>query len=158
MAGLPDNQLTASSYFGDSVAPFDSRLNDPKSWSAGQTDTNPHILADLSALRQITAVATQGRGNGDEWVTSYTIWHSTDNSRYHTVSNIFAANSDRNTVVEHDMVPTITARYLRLHPLAWHSWPSLRWEIYGCAYTGMVHVYCLQLQPAVWHVVDCCRQ
>ena len=33
--------------------------------------------------------------------------------------------------------PAITARYVRIHPVSWTSWISMRIELYGC-YRGTV--------------------
>ena len=152
LADLPDSQLqlTASSYRRDGLSADDSRLNALASWSAADNDTNPYIQADLGGIKQIVAIATKGRGSSDyaQWVTSYTISCSTidDDSTYINVPTTFPANSDKNTVMKHSIVPAVAARYVRLHPQTWHDHPSLRWEIYGCdhATSGMVyllHVY-----------------
>ncbi|XP_068683743.1 EGF-like repeat and discoidin I-like domain-containing protein 3 isoform X2 [Montipora foliosa] len=44
----------------------------------------------------------------------------------------FTGNSDRDTVVGHDLNPPITARYIRFQPTAWHEHVSMRVELYGC--------------------------
>ena len=46
---------------------------------------------------------------------------------------IFAGNSDRNTVVSHSLNPHIEARYIRFHPQTYNSKAAcLRAELYGC--------------------------
>jgi len=53
----------------------------------------------------------------------------------------FAGNTDRSTVVYHDIVPPIFAQMVRIHPKAWNGHISLRAEFYGCT-SGMTnHVY-----------------
>ena len=37
-----------------------------------------------------------------------------------------------NTVVYHILNPPIRARYIRVVPVDWHSWISMRMELYGC--------------------------
>ena len=141
---LPDSQLSASSYYDQTVAADDSRLNALKAWSPSVT-TNQYIQADLGELKQITAVATQGRTMLDQhvehWVTSYTISHSTDDSTYDAIQSTFDANSDINSIVENSIVPAVNARYVRLYPQTWNGHPSLRWEIYGCDHTTSGRVY-----------------
>ena len=39
-------------------------------------------------------------------------------------------------VHKHHLHHTFKARFVRLIPKSWHSWMSLRWEIYGCAVSG----------------------
>ena len=91
------------------------------------------------------AIATKGRGSNiySQWVTSYTISYSTtdDDSAYIDVSITFPANSDRDTLMKHSIVPAVNARYVRLHPQTWYFHASLRWEIYGCDHTatGKLH-------------------
>ena len=145
---LPECRLSASSIYDWNLSPAHSMLNTQTAWSPALANTNQYIQVDLGELRQITAVATQGRNN-NQWVTSYTISHSSDGTTYIDVPTTFNANTDRNTVAERDVVPTITARYVRLHPLTWNSWPSVRWEIYGCDYSASGMLYRLQLSPAV---------
>ena len=49
------------------------------------------------------------------------------------LSQIFAGNTDRNTVITHSLKPHIEARYVRFHPLTHnHNIPCLRAEVYGC--------------------------
>lgn len=53
---------------------------------------------------------------------------------------VFAGNSDRNTVVFHRLAPPITARFIRLRPTAWRSFVSLRMELYTYrGKTGHIH-------------------
>ena len=49
----------------------------------------------------------------------------------------FAANSDRYTVVSHDLEKPIRTRYFRIVPEEWQSNIALRAEFYGCK-TGKI--------------------
>ena len=44
----------------------------------------------------------------------------------------FVGNTDRNSIVYHQFLKPVTAVYVRLHPRLWHSWMSMRAELYGC--------------------------
>lgn len=44
----------------------------------------------------------------------------------------FSGNKDRNTVVSHELVPPIQARYIRVIPESYHFYIALRLEFYGC--------------------------
>ena len=46
---------------------------------------------------------------------------------------VFAANSDRHTIVSHALTPRFRARYVRFVAMTWHSRVSMRVELYGCA-------------------------
>ena len=49
------------------------------------------------------------------------------------LSQIFAGNTDRNTVISHSLKPHIDARYIRFHPITYNlNAACLRAELYGC--------------------------
>ena len=45
---------------------------------------------------------------------------------------VFAANSDRNTVVHNTLPYPINTRYVRIFEYAFEEWISFRVEFYGC--------------------------
>ena len=45
---------------------------------------------------------------------------------------VFTGNTDRDTVVNHQLTPMIKARYIRLIPVEWNNHISLRMELYTC--------------------------
>lgn len=45
----------------------------------------------------------------------------------------FRGNRDRNTIVYNSIIPSIRARFLRIHPWSWHGHISMRVELFGCA-------------------------
>ena len=54
---------------------------------------------------------------------------------FHGISTFFkefSGNSDSTSVVSHDLIPPIMARYIRFRPLAWHWQIAMRVELYGC--------------------------
>ena len=48
------------------------------------------------------------------------------------LTQVFTGNTDRDTVVHHQLTPMIKARYIRLNPVAWNGYISLRMELYTC--------------------------
>lgn len=50
----------------------------------------------------------------------------------------FKANSDRYTVVGHDLEKPIRARYLRIVPEDWYGYIALRAEFYGCKTSKLI--------------------
>ena len=44
----------------------------------------------------------------------------------------FDGNIDQNSVVYHDLNPSIIARYIRFLPVEWEGEISMRVELYGC--------------------------
>ena len=70
LANLPDSSLSA--YSTHSSFPISlSRLNSASSWAALTNDASQWIQVTLSEVKVIVKVATQGRANADQWVTSY---------------------------------------------------------------------------------------
>ena len=66
----------------------------------------------------------------------------------YTYVQVFAANSDRYTVVKNVLYKPIITRYIRIHPESWYGHISMRTEFYGCRKgklmfktSAMTHVY-----------------
>ena len=79
---IPNERITASSYYSDTPASF-GRLNDVRaSWCARFDNANKYLQIDLQSLHVICAVSTQGRGIYPNWVKKYTLQLSTDNKRW----------------------------------------------------------------------------
>ena len=83
-----------------------------------------------------SVIATQGREDSKQWLTSYKVAWSVDGVKWRYLQDrkgkekVFEANQDKQTVVEHDIEPQLT-RFVRLHPVTYYSYCSVRWEIYG---------------------------
>ena len=56
----------------------------------------------------------------------------------------FSANSDRDTVVFHELKPPTNARFVRFLPEAWQNHISMRVELYGCL-DGRQHFHISEL-------------
>ncbi|XP_078352789.1 uncharacterized protein LOC144637600 [Oculina patagonica] len=141
-----DAQITASSQYGEVFAAKQGRLHFQKTankaggWSAATNDVNQWLQIDLGRqYSRVTGVATQGRNDFGQFVTRYKLQYSNDtvNFQYYveqgqTTDKEFAGNSDRDTVVSHELNPPIRARYIRFVPVAWYDHISMRVELYGC--------------------------
>ena len=83
---IQDSAMSASSTSGSSYAAKFGRLNMVASsssdgcWAAGSANSKQWLQIDLGTLTTITKVATQGRPNSAQWVTSYSISYSINNS------------------------------------------------------------------------------
>ncbi|KAL9964037.1 hypothetical protein ACROYT_G027611 [Oculina patagonica] len=150
---ISDGQITASSQFDNNHAPTQGRLHfsytsvKAGAWAAAISDDNQWLQVDLGSNHfTVTRVATQGRNGNKQWVTKYNLQYSDDevNFQYYKeqgqiTNKEFAGNTDPNTVVYHDLIPPIRARYIRFRPVAWKSHISMRAELYGCQVpSGMV--------------------
>ena len=136
----PETFLTASSVFTDEYLLEYSLLNNEAgagSWSSATRVVGEWIQVDLQVFKVIVKVATQGRhlSSDEQFVTSYKLQTSLLGTEFDTIlnadgsENIFTANTDINTVVEH-CLDFVQAQYVRLSPQTWHLHISLRWEVY----------------------------
>ena len=132
-------------------------------FSALYNQAGEWIGVDFRSIRHIERVATQGRaachswahihGCHNQWVTSYKIAYSFDNSFYQYTTNsdgsdqVFTGNTNRDTVVANDVF--FTARYARLYVQSWSGHISIRWEFYGCPYEGNIVMQTLSYSPMV---------
>ena len=130
---IADSQLSASSSLNSSFPAHNARLNRTgNNWSYDPSDSNPHFQVDLGQIEMVSAVASQGRENWPQWVSSYSIQYSNDNVNFTDYNGgaVFAANTDQNTIVRNDLRPTISARYIRILPLTFNDRISARFEVY----------------------------
>ncbi|XP_027051820.1 uncharacterized protein LOC113679072 [Pocillopora damicornis] len=140
---VPDAAFSASSSANSKHGPARSRLNIQSNskgygaWSAGANNGKQWLQIDFGELVRVTKVATQGRQDSGQWVTKYTLSYSVDGMHWaeykeKSVTWVFPANKDRNTVVEHLLLSPFDARLIRFHPKTYHGYTSMRAEVYGC--------------------------
>ena len=128
---IPDDKVTASSYYSNYI-PGWARLNlNLQAWACDQ-GVGSWIQVDLGSLRYVTAVATQGRPDHPNWVTTYNVKYSTDGGSFHIAGSTYNGNTNQHTVVRNEIQPAVRARYIRLYPLTWYGYMQLRMELYGC--------------------------
>ena len=80
--------MTASSDAGSNYYPYYGRLNGNRGQGAWCTktpsDRTDYLQVDLGAVQSVCAVATQGRGLGPHWTTSYKVHLSTHGITWNT--------------------------------------------------------------------------
>jgi carbonic anhydrase len=141
---VPAEAITASSTFrDDNCSPNRARLNVGSGTSAWCADTKADVAkeyleVDLGSPTVVGGVATQGRLNVAQWVTSYRVAVSTDGYAWNVVKDaksgadrVFAGNHDSKIPRVHAISPAVKARYVRIVPLTFFGWPSMRVELYG---------------------------
>ena len=82
---ISDDQITASSEYNNNDRAPNARLNFNKnggSWSARINDQNQWLQVDFQRSTIITGVSTQGRVQYKEFVKSYTVSFSDDESNF----------------------------------------------------------------------------
>ena len=71
---IPDNSFSASSSYNNNRRPWVGRLNlNSWGWAPGRLNKPDYLQIDLLYDYVICAVATQGAGGGDQWITKYKI-------------------------------------------------------------------------------------
>ena len=78
---INNSQITASSVYNedDFAQPWAGRLNNPNGvWIAKQPRVGEWLQIDLKQKMVVTKIATNGRPNYPQWVTSYKISFSQD--------------------------------------------------------------------------------
>ena len=136
--GLADSALTASSVHSGGLDAFRSRINDTQghgSWASAHISVGQWLQADLGDVKVMAKVATQGRHEVAQFVTSYKLQTSVGGSSFAYVLNgdgserVFAGNTDYSSIVEHCFDET-QARFARIVPQTWYGHMSMRWEVY----------------------------
>ncbi|XP_033109573.1 retinoschisin-like, partial [Anneissia japonica] len=88
---IHSDQLIASSIYDWRFKAERGRLNTVAdldgsgSWAAKSEDENPWIQADLSAVKSVIGVITQGREDGKQWVKTYEVYYSTNSNNFEPV-------------------------------------------------------------------------
>ncbi|XP_078367825.1 venom prothrombin activator pseutarin-C non-catalytic subunit-like [Oculina patagonica] len=142
---IQDSQLSASTSMSDWQLPSAGRLNNTISssslgaWCAEAIDMDQWFQIDLLKTTNVSAIASQGDILDGNWVTEYSLNYSCDGVKWfsHTFQGApvsFNANNDSGGVATNTLLSPITARFIRVRPLAWNQLGSicLRLELYGC--------------------------
>ena len=56
-------------------------------------------------------------------------------------TQVFPGNTDRDTVVYHDLNPVIDARFVRVLPMEWFDFIGMRMELYSCQGKLLVNLF-----------------
>ncbi|KAJ1495989.1 galactose-binding domain-like protein, partial [Baffinella frigidus] len=104
-------------------------------WIALSQDTLQWLAMDTGSLQQIEGVATQGRGGDTEaqWVSSYTVSVSNDGVAWAAVDGGFTFTGNTvngDAVVRNNFAAVVTARHVRIEPVTWSNFISMRAGVY----------------------------
>jgi hypothetical protein len=66
----------ASTFYNVYLAPYAGRLNSIRSWSARTNNAKQWLQIDLLGTGRVTGIASQGRRDANQWVTSYVLSYS----------------------------------------------------------------------------------
>ncbi|XP_078118663.1 contactin-associated protein-like 5 [Sander vitreus] len=145
---LPQSSFQSSSQSSVNYAAYNAKLNrrdGAGGWSPMVTDQEPWLQVDLKEQMEVTAVATQGRYDSWDWVSSYLLLYSDTGRawkqyRHEDGVGRFVGNVNSEAVVQNKLSHAVRTRFLRLVPLDWNpsGWLGLRLEAYGCSYKSYV--------------------
>ena len=85
---LPNNAFSASTILGSNYIAHLSRLNQiavggkAGAWCSHSSNTNEWLQVHFGRETTVTKVATQGRYDADQWVTSYSLSYGVDGSHW----------------------------------------------------------------------------
>ncbi|EDO34514.1 predicted protein, partial [Nematostella vectensis] len=143
---IPDERMTASSYYSYGYEPWNGRLNNVYTsdlvnrgmWTAKYRFVGQYLQVDVGRLVNVTKVATQGRPwQILQYVASYKIGYSSDLInwiiyREGGIDKVFPGNTDANSTVFNHLAAPLPARGIRFIAQSWLDHISMRVEIYGC--------------------------
>ncbi|XP_056890144.1 contactin-associated protein-like 5 [Takifugu flavidus] len=145
---LPHSSFQGSSQSSGTYAAYNAKLNrrdGAGGWTPMVTDQDPWLQVDLKEQMEVTSVATQGRYDSWDWVSSYQLLYS-DTGRvwkqYRQEDGVgkLVGNVNSEVVVQNKLSHPVRTRFLRFVPLDWNpsGWMGLRVEVYGCSYKSYV--------------------
>lgn len=76
--------MTASTHYNHYLAPWHGRINHRWSWSARKNARTQWLQVNFGEMTRIKGVATQGRQDANQWVTSYTLSFSRDGEKFYS--------------------------------------------------------------------------
>jgi lactadherin len=109
-----------------------------RGWCARYKTSSEWLQVDLGVAAKITGVLTQGRGDGQEWVTSFMLSYSMDAFHWKYITDLygnqrmFEGNTDSYAIKHSYFDEPIIARFIKFHTVEWSKHPSMRVEIIGC--------------------------
>ena len=133
----PDyDKHSASSRYNDDpigIAHGRGRLNSIQAWSPANKNSDQWYQIDLSSEQRIIGIVTQGRTGGTQYIKTYKVKVSIDGNTWTDVDNgrIFKGNNEKTEENPDFEVKTkfntpINSRYVRVYPVAYKGWPSMR--------------------------------
>ena len=86
-------------------------------------------VSDLSP-KVWTSIILQGRGDANDWVSSYKVMYTVNGREWKYVENgrVFPGVSDRYTKVKVTFEKPVYARVLRIYPQTWNERPCVRFD------------------------------
>ena len=121
---LREGDISASSYYNSNLAPWFGRLNHLYAWMARTRNTKQWLKINFGYVTRFKGIASQGRSNADQWVTSYLVTFSRYGNSYVTYkeNKRVKVSCCRKSSLEASTSPSRTRSCLvfRLNPLPYN--------------------------------------
>ncbi|GAB6030548.1 hypothetical protein CHUAL_007413 [Chamberlinius hualienensis] len=133
-----DQQISVSSFKSIETLGNHGRLNGHSAWRTGNIKEPQWIEVNLGKVKEVSGIVTQGHPYLNEWVSMYKIMYSNDGENWQTITSadytdeVYIGNFDNKKSVTNKLDRPIHSQYIRLVPLEWNEWISLRLELLGC--------------------------
>ncbi|KYR00154.1 discoidin II [Tieghemostelium lacteum] len=110
-----------------------STVSGSEGWVPSIVDKNQFVVAGSSDLKEIMAISIQGRGDQQQWVTSFRIRYTMDNMTWVNYNNgqVLSANDDQNSIITYVFPNPIQCRSIAIHPVTWKDNIAMRMELYA---------------------------
>ncbi|XP_032829519.2 discoidin, CUB and LCCL domain-containing protein 2-like [Petromyzon marinus] len=115
-------------------------------WAPFNLDDRQWLQVDLQTPKRVAGIVTTGSAyqNYNFFVTAYKLSYSLDGAKwkfYKTAAlgedKVFEGNTNQWQEARHSLLPALaSARFVRLHPTAWHGKIALKAELLGCEPLG----------------------
>lgn len=130
-AAIPEKIRSYSSVWGyghHARSHANSSIDSDTAWSAQRNYTGQWLELPIPPGSAVTGIRTQGRADRDQWVTSYRVKARLRDGTYSYIDGGAAlqANTDRDTVVTHELDVPIEAVAVRVLPTTWYGHISMR--------------------------------
>lgn len=83
----PETTLMASSEYGGSLVATAATASSSRSWSAATNNDEQWIQADFGRVIMVEEIRTRGRGDSDQWVTSFRVSTSLDGDEFEYIAD-----------------------------------------------------------------------
>ena len=115
---------------------FTGKIDSDQGWSSRSNDKNQWYQINVGDKKEIFGIVTQGRKNHNQWVKSYKVQYSINETDWINVDNnnnkIFIANNDKNTKVYNYFSKSVEAKFIRILPQEWNNHISMRADVLKC--------------------------
>lgn len=97
-------------------------------WSSRHNKVGQWLQIDLSKVKNVIGIQTQGRNNSNQWVRYFKVLISEDQKKWSKVDDnrYFKGNNNRYTKINNFFLTNVKARYVRIYPTHWYRHMSMR--------------------------------